>query len=187
MEYAIPLFFVLTGGPGGGKTSLIEELKSQGYPCVEESGRQVIKDQLHREGHALPWKDKVAFRDLMISRDKKQYIEALRKKGPVFFDRAVPDSIGYSQLEGLPLPETLYEILRSEFRYQRLVFITPPWKEIYMNDSERKQNFDEAVRTYHTVAEAYRGLDYELVELPKGTVQERVLFLLNKVKEVTGG
>ncbi len=184
IEYAIPMFFILTGGPGGGKTSILDELKRQGYHCVEESGRQVIKEQQLEAGCALPWSDKIAFRDLMIERDKKQYLEASEQKGPVFFDRGVPDSIGYSHLEGLSIPEELVDSVKEKFRYQNLVFITPPWKEIYANDSERKQDFDEAVRTYNAVAKVYRDLGYNLVEVPKVSVKERVAFILKKINSI---
>ena len=42
-----PNFFLLTGGPGVGKTTLIEELRRRGERVVEETHRRII-----REGHA---------------------------------------------------------------------------------------------------------------------------------------
>ena len=41
------------------------------------------------------------------------------------------------------------------FRYNRRVFVAPPWEEIFEQDSERKQDFAEAVRTYE---DSHRGL-----------------------------
>jgi predicted ATPase len=41
------------------------------------------------------------------------------------------------------------------FRYNRRVFIAPPWREIFQQDSERKQDFDEAVRTYDSLVATY--------------------------------
>ncbi|WP_279157967.1 AAA family ATPase, partial [Parabacteroides goldsteinii] len=37
--------YVITGGPGTGKTSLIEELKIVGYQTVKEVARDIIKEQ----------------------------------------------------------------------------------------------------------------------------------------------
>ncbi|EOW9393481.1 AAA family ATPase, partial [Vibrio cholerae] len=54
---------VFTGGPGSGKTSVIKFLEQLGYPSATEVGRKVIQIQTERDGVALPWKDKVAFRD----------------------------------------------------------------------------------------------------------------------------
>ena len=38
-------FVVLTGGPGAGKTTLIHGLRQQGFTCIDEAGRQIIRDQ----------------------------------------------------------------------------------------------------------------------------------------------
>lgn len=48
-------FFVLTGGPGSGKTTLIEALRSAGFATSVEAGRGIIRDQLAIGGPALPW------------------------------------------------------------------------------------------------------------------------------------
>ena len=59
--------------------------------------------------------------------------------------------------------------------------IAPPWPEIYANDKERKQDFAEAIRSYELCAEAYTHFGYELVELPKASVDARAAFVLERV------
>lgn len=59
-------FIVFTGGPGSGKTSVIEHLQSLGYKTSDEVGRRVIQQQVESGGNALPWLDKAAFRDVMF-------------------------------------------------------------------------------------------------------------------------
>ena len=39
-------FHVLTGGPGSGKTTLIEALRRAGHACSVEAGRAIIQDQV---------------------------------------------------------------------------------------------------------------------------------------------
>ena len=39
-------FFVVTGGPGAGKTSLITELARRGVHTIPESGRAVIREEM---------------------------------------------------------------------------------------------------------------------------------------------
>ncbi|WP_414897005.1 AAA family ATPase [Rhodovulum sp. YEN HP10] len=46
-------FFVLTGGPGAGKTSLITELACRGFHTIPESGRAVIREEMASGGDAL--------------------------------------------------------------------------------------------------------------------------------------
>ena len=47
-------FFVVTGGPGSGKTSLITELARRGFHTIPESGRAIIREEMDSGGDALP-------------------------------------------------------------------------------------------------------------------------------------
>ena len=67
------------------------------------------------------------------------------------------------------------------FPYNHVVFIAPPWREIFQPDEERKQDFDEAIRTYDALIETYKSHNYELVEIPRTRIQDRVRFVLRKV------
>ncbi|MGH6860132.1 MAG: AAA family ATPase, partial [Phyllobacterium sp.] len=95
----------------------------------------------------------------------------------VFFDRGVPDIIGYLELSGIAVPRHLREAARL-YRYNRLVFILPPWAEIFRQDSERKQTLDEAEGTYRAMLRAYAGCGYDLVEVPTLPVAARADFIL---------
>ena len=97
--------------------------------------------------------------------------------GPVFFDRGMPDVAGYLRLLGLPVPAHVAKAVEA-FRYNRRVFIAPPWPDIFRQDSERRQSFDEAVRTYEAMVATYDEYGYELIELPRSSVAERVRFVI---------
>lgn len=84
----------------------------------------------------------------------RSYHIAQHAAGPVFFDRGVPDVLGYLRLSGVPAPGHM-ERAAAVFRYYRRVFITPPWQEIFQQDRERKQDLDETVRTYDVLVAAY--------------------------------
>lgn len=173
-------FFVITGGPGAGKTTLIEALSSAGYASTVESGRAIIQEQVSIGGRALPWIDPLAFAELMLSRDIRSYRMAQELEGPVFFDRGVLDVVGYLRLIGKPVP-TYMEKAAKEFRYNRHVFVAPPWKEIFRRDCERKQDFAEAVRTYEAMS-IYAKFGYQLIELPRVSVEDRMRFVLNATR-----
>jgi predicted ATPase len=175
-------FFVLTGGPGSGKSSLIEALARLGYSHTVEAGRGIIQDQVDIGGLALPWADKSLFAEMMLAWELRSFRIAQEHSGPVFFDRGVPDVTGYLRLVGEPVPQHAVKAA-NEFRYNRRVFIAPPWKEIFHPDRERRQDFDEAVRTYDSLASTYSDYGYELVELPRVSIEERVQFVLNAIGE----
>ncbi|NOH63495.1 AAA family ATPase [Vibrio sp. RE88] len=171
-------FIVFTGGPGSGKTSVIEHLQSLGYKTADEVGRRVIQQQVESGGSALPWLDKTAFRDAMVSAEIDKYRRIGVGEEFVFFDRSIVDSYGYSLLEDLAFTESLIQHC-YQLRYHLQVFVFPPWKEIFANDAERKQDFAEAVTTYEKMREAYQSFGYTLTEVPKGSVEQRSRFVLD--------
>ncbi len=172
--------FVLTGGPGSGKTTLIDALAARGHACSTEAGRSVIQDQVKTGGRALPWADRQLFAEQMLAHELESYRLAQQQPGVVFFDRGIPDVAGYLRLSGLPVSDDVAKAAR-EFRYNACVFIAPPWREIFRQDTERKQDFAEAVRTYDMMAAIYADYGYELLELPKASVEERADFVLDVV------
>lgn len=170
-------FFILTGGPGAGKTSLIEALRRRGFAGSVEAGRGVIQHQVAISGPALHWNDPALFAELMLSWEMRSYDMARDETGPVFFDRGIPELTGYLKLMGLPVPAHMRKAAET-FRYNHRVFALPPWLEIFGQDAERKQDFAEAVRTFEAVTGAYRELGYDLIEVPRVPVEERVEFVL---------
>ncbi len=173
--------FVVTGGPGSGKTTLLTALQAHGYCIADEAGRLVIREQLAASGDALPWADREAFARAMTAHDVRSYRAALAHRGITLFDRGIPDVIGYLKLEGLPVPAELTDLAES-LRYNRRIFIAPPWREIYAQDSERRQTFDVAERTFAAMIQTYRDLDYELIELPRSPIEERVAFVRKQLE-----
>jgi predicted ATPase len=87
---------------------------------MPEAGRAIIQDQLAIGGEALPWSDRRAFAELMLSWEIRSYRTALKLSGPVIFDRGVPDVIGYLRLSGLPIPSHVDRAAQM-FRYHHRV------------------------------------------------------------------
>ena len=179
-------FIILTGGPGSGKTSILENLKQRGYQCIDEVGRKIIQEQLATGGNALHWGDQIAFRDLMLERSIEDYLKVEDTENKVFFDRGIPELIGYCYLINTPVTEAC-KVAAQQYRYHPLVFIAPPWKEIYQNDTERKQDFQEAIETYTAIKRSYIESGYQIIELPKVGVEERVDFILQYLSDFSLG
>ncbi|MDO8840598.1 MAG: AAA family ATPase [Parvibaculum sp.] len=180
MKIEKPNFHVVTGGPGAGKTTLIEALSARGFGSVEEAGRRIIREQARTGGNATHDGDRLAFRALMLTHAIDAYHAAKGMQRPVFFDRGLPDLVGYSRLIGAEVPPRLEEAV-ARHRYNGTVFIAPPWAEIYGNDAERKQDFAEAAATHDAIRAAYQKAGYTLAELPKASVEVRVRFVLARI------
>lgn len=176
-------FYIITGGPGVGKTSLAEKLSNAGYGVIAEDARRIIKQQVDAGGEALPWKNKAQYLQLMLAASIESYLKAVSEKPDAitFFDRGIPDSLCYATMNGLDLSASITKTA-EDLRYNQTVFILPPWPEIYQTDAERKQNWEEAESTYHAMKRTYETQCYNVIEVPKIAVEERKLFILSHIK-----
>ena len=174
-------FFVITGGPGSGKSTLIDALAARGFARTVEAGRAIIQEQVASGGRALPWSDPAAFAEAMFEWELRSYATAEQQEGVVLFDRGIPDVAGYLRLMNLTVPARIDAAVRSH-RYNARVFVAPPWPEIFAHDAERKQTLDEAERTYHALIATYADYGYALVELPRTSVAQRAAFVMGQVR-----
>jgi predicted ATPase len=172
-----PDLFVISGGPGSGKTTVLDELARRGYPYAREVARQIIQEQVRTDGTALPWKDREAYTRLMLERSIESYRAHTLAPRPMFADRGIPDTLCYARLIGLTGDEFIQEACRR-YRYAPLVFLAPSWREIYAIDSERKQSFAEAERTFEVMEGVYRECGYDIAVLPKASPAARAQFIL---------
>lgn len=177
-------FFIITGGPGSGKSSVLEELKTLGYTTVCEVGRKIIKEQLAIGGNAIHSGDQAAFLDLMFKYSLADFTSLADKNNIVFFDRGIPELLGYSWLISKPISKVMLDAIK-QYRYNSNVFLFPPWEDIYKHDEERKQDFQEAVATYQYIKRAYLESGYKLVEVPKISISSRVEFIKNYIKDLS--
>ncbi|WP_263143619.1 AAA family ATPase [Pseudomonas sp. RIT-PI-AD] len=171
---------VITGGPGSGKTTLIDALRERGFACTDEAGRRIIREERENAGQALPWRDPRAFAERMLAADLRSHAWALAQPGRVFADRGAPDIIGYLRISGLPVEDAFYRRCTG-LVYAQEVFIAPPWAEIFEQDNERRQDFPLARVTFDAMRRVYGELGYRVTELPRIGVAERVDFVLDRL------
>jgi predicted ATPase len=131
-------------------------------------------------GNALPWGDRERYCRFMLERSVASYQKHAASTETIFFDRGIPDTLCYARLIGSPLEDEILAACEMH-RNATQVFLAPPWREIYVTDAERKQTFDEAVKTYSMMVEAYQECGYEVVEIPRVSPRLRADFILNEL------
>ncbi len=169
--------YILTGAPGTGKSSLLNEL-SNTCQVVEEPARRIIAEQRSMNGTALWEKDRDGFINLLL---EYSLLNFQRNAGTniTFFDRGIPDCIAYAH-SGNVETQSLY-VVANQFRYNPKIFLLLPWKDIYQNDSERTMSYEATLSFHDYIVSAYTDLGYELVRVPKLDVRARSNFILNEI------
>lgn len=164
-----PRRIVIAGGPGSGKSTLLRALAESGEICYEESSRMLIREQLAKSGRLLPWADLWAFAQECSARMQAQLKDSAQHRLS-FFDRGLPDLVGYLKHAGRSAPDSWREVSRA---YAATVFFAPPWRDIFVNDSERPQTFAEAQALGAHIRRAYEDYSFHVVDLAKSSVAER--------------
>ncbi|MBB5577462.1 MULTISPECIES: AAA family ATPase [Rhizobium] len=169
-------FVIISGCSGGGKSTLLEELRRRGHQVVEEPGRRIVIEELERGGSALPWLDAPAFARRAVGMSISDRSSAASAPGLVFFDRGLIDAAAaLHHLTG----EADLAVLGQSHRYNRHVFLTPPWPEIYVADRERRHDLSAAIAEYDRLSSIYPSLGYEVHILPKVSIEKRANIVLS--------
>lgn len=169
---------VISGGPSTGKTSLIDALSKANYTCIPEISREITL-QARKEGITHLFKeDPVRFSKLLLEGREKQYVTADRWDAEiVFFDRGIPDVLAYLKFNGIAYPSE-FDTRCAAHPYQK-VFMLPPWEDIHLTDNERYEDFDTATALFYSLSDTYKAFGYKPILIPKGTVKQRMSYLLN--------
>lgn len=124
---------VLTGAPGAGKTTLLEAAAADGIATSPEVARELLRQP---GGMALRENDPLGFAEAMLAALVREYEAMECSREPVVFDRRVCDVVGFLDVSGLPVPNTIERTCRT-LRYAGPVLRAPAWQAIYAQDPER--------------------------------------------------
>ena len=176
---------IITGGPSSGKTSIINGLSKSGFEVSHEKARLVIKEQLeiNLETELVPWKNVLKFSEAVV---KEILADAhFRQNDVVFFDRGVPDVLGYLNHAGLNYTPEYFLDSAKYMSYSKEVFFLPSWEAIYENDAERKESYEDAKLISERIREAYEncGCGFEIIEVPKKSIADRIRFILSAINK----
>ncbi|MDC6364455.1 MULTISPECIES: AAA family ATPase [Flavobacteriaceae] len=181
---------VITGAPGTGKTSIVNGLEERGFQCFHEiirdmtlKAKQEGDSKEHISNPLVFVEDAMQFnKDLLYGR-AKHYQQSLEIDIPLsFFDRGIPDVLAYMDFFGQSYGEEFIHTCK-ENRYD-IIFIVPPWKEIYVSDNERLETFEEAEKIHDALMNTYKEFDYNPIVVPKDGVTQRIDFILKTLNQV---
>ena len=172
--------FILSGGPGCGKSSVLLELEHT-HNCfvVHEAAESIIRlEQAH--GRKYPW-DFQGFQRKIWNLQHKRIQNIPLNTPKVFLDRYYVDSIAYSHdNDAIPeLPKDFQKNLDTSipvFFFENLGF--------FETEKYRKEDAEYARDLEKRIYENYKHYGYKIIDVAKDTVKNRAQFILNKINDL---
>lgn len=168
--------YVLTSGPCGGKTTIINILKERGYEVLPELARELIEKEIASGGDLVPWVRPQEFERLIAW--KQLWRELFFKRSDVLFlDRGIIDTVGYCVLEKVKIPKIVKCFGKNRYDKVFLLDLIP----VHKVDESRKENREFAENVHEEIRKAYISYGYEVISVPIMTPEERVKFILQQI------
>ena len=159
---------VITGGPYSGKTTVVDVLARCGYRTAPEAAIEIIHKRASLGENYQPSRDRRAFQLTVMREQVEQYIRF--RHYDTFFDRGVPDGIGYFLADRLPVPGAVLQAAR-QCRYDRVFLLDRlPWPE---QDRWREEGPKTQREIHEGIVEAYRSQGYRVIPIPVLGVRDR--------------
>lgn len=170
-------WYVITGGPGSGKTTLVNHLNMKGYHTTIEHARHFIDTQMiscktvdEIRENQKEFQEGVL--DMQILQEASLSPDEL-----VFLDRALPDALAYYRFLNLPVDKKLENAL-NKASYKK-VFILDPLPLV--NDYARREDEAAQKKISGLITEVYESLPFPVLHVPVLAPQERMDFILKNL------
>ena len=152
-------WYVITGGPGSGKTTTVNLLTTRGYKTTVEHARhyldtQLIKGRTVEDVRKNQKEFQLGILDMQIEQEA-----SLSPEDIVFLDRAIPDALAYYRFLNLEVDERLRAALHSvSYRKVFILDLLPLVQDYARREDEpaQKKNTGTIVRSIQLLSFSHR-------------------------------
>jgi predicted ATPase len=167
-------WYVITGGPGSGKTTTIQLLRNKGYATTIEHARHYIDTQRIAgktvdEIRTNQRKFQTEILDMQIEQEAW-----LEPDEIIFLDRAIPDALAYYRFLNLSTDEKLENALKKASYKKIFILDLLP----LVNDYARNEDAKAQKAIHELITGVYESLPFTVIHVPVLPAEERAEFIL---------
>jgi len=176
--YSKSNWYVITGGPSSGKTTVVNELAKLGFLTYPETARLFINGEIKKGKLIKEIRENEAEFQKKVLKMKIEIEKLAPKDKIVFFDRAIPDSIAYYQICGLD-PKEVLKFCKKK-RYRKIFFLE---QLLFKNDYARVEDGKTVKKLNKLLKASYNKLGYKIINIPAMLVKDRVKKILGEIRK----
>jgi len=171
------MIVIVSGGPGVGKTSVINKLRERGYNALEEAARKVATEDNRFSGKSINEIDRRPFQEAIFELQKKLFDVSPQETW--FSDRGFGDTIGYYPVIGYEAPQSMVNYAKEHIPdYVFILDLLPEMEK----DNFRQDSLDDQKRLQESFIQVYEGLSCDVIQVPVMSVSKRADYILDRVK-----
>lgn len=176
--------FVLSGGPGIGKTTVLKELERRGYQTISETYTALFEQASLHNALDVFFNGPEQLESILLAEQVRREA-SLSPLLPAFLDRSCVDIIAYGDYLQVALTDHLRS--QADRDYDLVFFLEPLPADLYQNTSVRKESREVALEIHSMLKVAYMQRGYkphQLIDVPFGTPDERAQYILDTISRV---
>lgn len=170
-------WYVITGGPCSGKTTVVNLLAERGYKTTIEDARHYIDTQLASGKTVKEIRKHQAEFQLKVLDMQIEQESTLSPSELVFLDRAIPDARAYYRFLNIPEDEVLTKMM-AVVDYKK-IFILDYLPLVA--DYARHEDPAAQKKLHRLITSVYESLPFPVVHVPVLPPEKRVDFILERL------
>jgi predicted ATPase len=182
MEDKMTKKYILTGGPGIGKTTILKLLSGNGLYIINETATYLIEKELKKPENEqiVPWTNPQEFQRKVYENQRRWEEEIPKGIERALLDRSLADNLAYLKLNNLEGTKVYEDIKKyaSENRYEKIFLLDQlPFKE----ETAIRRDIEVAGKIHELIQETYRDLGYKLERIPVLEPKERAELVYRQI------
>ncbi len=170
--------YVLTGGNGVGKTSLILALQLAGYEIIRESASDFLYVE-RAKGNLFPL-DSSGAEEIILNIQIRRELNIDPSRDRVFLDRCIHDHFVYANILKQDISTKAIDQSKN-FSYDIIFFIELSFEYGIGNCTQREVKYSEKLA--YELELYYKKLGITIIKIPPGSIESRLNKILLEVKK----